>query len=92
MNGGPEPVLVQVCRSCGQPWDKHITWARHAFVVDYIDRGGDDEPEPLWDALDGNERAPYFLLTHCIMLLREANRGPVGPPGMQGPMGPAGMS
>ena len=77
----PTPETVQQCAVCEQPWDKHVRLAYWRLSIN------EDDEMPTEEEV---EAAIGFL--ECIHLLKEANRGPVGPPGAQGPMGIQGRS
>jgi hypothetical protein len=79
MGSFPYPEVRTVCGLCEQPWEAHLRLSRNDLLreADYED----DEPLTSAEILDG------VTALHCVSLLKIANRGPAGPPGVQGPMG-----
>lgn len=78
----PAPKQITVCTLCNLSWRDHlevaVEWARDAQMLDYDEEG--TEPTP-------DEVNAQLTTEACVVLLKEANRGPMGPPGVMGPMG-----
>jgi len=77
----PYPEQVLVCSMCGLDWSKHYQLAYWRMQI------YEDDAMPTED-----EVVQAIGFQECIHLLKEANRGPQGPPGPQGAMGPQGAS
>lgn len=81
----PEPVRTRVCSICDLPWSEHLERAK--------DRVKSLMYDPDTAELDTEERAALLnslsmsVVNDCVPLLKKANRGPEGPPGLTGPMG-----
>jgi len=75
----PTPETVQLCAVCAQPWELHVRLAYWRLSIN------EDDEMPTEQEV---EESIGFL--ECIHLLKNANRGPQGPPGPIGMSGPQG--
>lgn len=76
----PYPTEKVICGLCGQSWADHLELTRRELILEQDDDEYTEEPSlaAMYDSVNHE---------HCIALLKIANRGPEGPPGVQGPMG-----
>lgn len=88
----PTSEVVVLCKECGQSWDAHLRLARNRQWSDYHDEheAWEHSFEAYAEPVEPDfSVVPVPSFRDCILLLKEANRGPMG---FQGPQGPAGLN
>jgi len=82
----PSPVQVILCELCQQPWDDHVKMAKREARDRFYDMFEDVHEDPVTPPKD----LVFVVETHhCVFLLKEAQRGPMG---YVGPCGATGMA
>lgn len=80
----PQPITVETCNTCHQPWSTHIESSQRRADKEFYDQidSGD------YQSSEGISSVPAGIdFRDCVLALQEANRGPMGYTGAMGMSG-----